>query len=35
MNGWVYGGTVTNPTPSSSTNGTSNVTYTWYNSSKT
>lgn len=26
---------MTNPTPTSSTNGTSNVTYTWYNSSKT
>ena len=35
MSGWTYGGTVTNPTPSSSTNGTSNVSYTWYNSSKT
>ena len=35
MSGWTYGGTVTNPSPSSSTNGTSNVTYTWYNSSKT
>ena len=35
MSGWTYGGTVTNPTPSSSTNGTSNVTYTWYNSGKT
>ena len=35
MNGWTYGNSVTNPTPSSSTNGTSNVSYTWYNSSKT
>ena len=35
MNGWTYGGTVTNPTPSSSTNGTSNVSYTWYDSDKT
>lgn len=35
MNGWTYGGTVTNPTPSSSTNGTSNVSYTWYDSNKT
>ena len=35
MTGWTYGGTVTNPTPASSTNGTSSVTYTWYNSSKT
>ena len=34
MTGWTYGGTVTNPTPSSSTNGTSSVTYTWYNSNK-
>ena len=35
MNGWTYGGTVTNPTPSSSTNGTSSVSYTWYDSNKT
>ena len=35
MNGWIYGNSVTNPSPSSSTNGTSNVSYTWYNSSKT
>lgn len=35
MNGWTYGGTVPNPTPSSSTNGTSNVSYTWYDSGKT
>lgn len=35
MNGWTYGGTVPNPTPSSSTNGTSGVSYTWYNSNKT
>lgn len=35
MNGWTYGGTVPNPTPSSSTNGTSNVSYTWYDSDKT
>ena len=35
MNGWTYGGTVPNPIPSSSTNGTSGVSYTWYNSSKT
>ena len=35
MSGWTYGGTVTNPNPSSSTNGTSSVSYTWYNSSKT
>ena len=34
MTGWTYGGTVTNPTPSSSTNGTSSITYTWYNSNK-
>ena len=35
MDGWVYGNSETNPTPSSSTNPTSGVTYTWYNSSKT
>ena len=35
MSGWVYDGIVSNPLPSSSTNGTSNVTYTWYDSSKT
>ena len=35
MNGWTYGGTVTNPTPSSSTNGTGSVSYTWYDSNKT
>ena len=34
MSGWTYGGTVTNPVPSSSTNGTSNVSYTWYDSNK-
>lgn len=35
MNGWTYGETVPNPIPSSSTNGTSNITYTWYDSDKT
>lgn len=35
MSGWTYGGTVTNPTPSSSTNGTGSVSYTWYDSNKT
>lgn len=35
MSGWTYGGTVPNPIPSSSTNGTSNVSYKWYNSNQT
>jgi hypothetical protein len=35
MSGWVYGNSVTNPSVSSSTNPTTGVTYTWYNSSKT
>ena len=34
MNGWVYGATVANPSPSSSNNGISNVTYTWYDGDK-
>lgn len=35
ISNWVYGNTVATPTPSSSTNPTTGVTYTWYNSSKT